>query len=64
MKASFKGDIHYYMKGLRDPYTTLGEGAGFVMVWQGNPKLLINRKNDDGEIIQLISDTTLIAVPR
>ncbi|RDB22829.1 hypothetical protein Hypma_010076 [Hypsizygus marmoreus] len=61
--ASFKGEVRYHMKGSRDPYVLADEGAGFVLSFQGNTKLLIGRKNDDGELIQVISDSMFIAIP-
>lgn len=50
--------------GLRDPYEIIGAGAGFLFSWQGNTKLLIGRQNDDGELVQVISDSMLIAIPK
>ena len=79
VRATFKGEVRYQMKGLfsvydiyshcdyvglRDPYETRGSGAGFVLAWQGHPKLLIARKNDQGELVQVVSDSMLIAVPK
>lgn len=50
--------------GLRDPYELAGEGAGFVLSWQGHTKLLIGHANSNNEIVQVISDSMVIAVPR
>ncbi|KAJ7094663.1 golgi-body localization protein domain-containing protein [Mycena belliarum] len=63
IKADFAGEVRYQMKGLRDPYTINGAGAGFVLAWQGNPKLLIAQTNDDKELIQVLSDSMVIAIP-
>lgn len=78
--ASFKGEVRFHMKGqsqerssstpcsflvgLRDPYNLADDGAGFVLAWQGNTKLLVGRKNEDKELIQVISDSMLIAIPK
>ncbi|KAG6896107.1 hypothetical protein C0992_010276 [Termitomyces sp. T32_za158] len=40
------------------------EGAGFVLTWLGNTKLLIARKNEDKELMQVISDSMFIAIPK
>ncbi|KAJ7590961.1 RNA pol II promoter Fmp27 protein domain-containing protein [Mycena floridula] len=63
IKATFKGDVYYYIKGTRDPYQMLKSGAGFVLVFQGHPELLIGRQNDDRELVQLTSGSMLIAIP-
>ncbi|KAJ3774447.1 golgi-body localization protein domain-containing protein [Lentinula raphanica] len=63
VRTSFRGDVRLHMKGLRDPYDLIGVGAGFLYCWKGHTKLLIGRKNDDGELIQVFSDSMLIAIP-
>lgn len=50
--------------GSRDPYQLDNEGAGFVLTWLGNTKLLIARKNEDRELMQVISDSMFIAIPK
>lgn len=50
--------------GTRDPYNTLDSGAGFVLCWQGSPKILIGYENPQKELIQVISEGMLIAVPQ
>ncbi|EEB98149.1 hypothetical protein MPER_02395 [Moniliophthora perniciosa FA553] len=64
LRASFKGDVRYHMKGLRDPYDIVDMGAGFVLSWRGNTKLLVARKNEADELIQVISDSMFIAIPK
>ncbi|KAF5390524.1 hypothetical protein D9757_002702 [Collybiopsis confluens] len=61
--SGIKGAVQMHMKGLRDPYEIIGYGAGFLYSWQGHTKLLIGRKNNDGELVQIISDSMLIAIP-
>ncbi|KIY67939.1 hypothetical protein CYLTODRAFT_375145 [Cylindrobasidium torrendii FP15055 ss-10] len=64
VRASFRGEVRYYMKGLRDPRVVRDHGAGFLLSWQGHTKLLANRHNGDRELVQIISDTMLIAIPQ
>lgn len=59
----FSGDVHMYLKGARDPYETHDEGAGFVLGWQGHPRLRIGFANEQKELMQLTSDLMVIAVP-
>ncbi|KAJ7068375.1 golgi-body localization protein domain-containing protein [Mycena amicta] len=63
IKADFAGEVRYQMKGLRDPYIVHGAGAGFVLAWQGNPRLLVAQKNHHKELIQVFSESMVIAVP-
>ncbi|KAJ7764981.1 golgi-body localization protein domain-containing protein [Mycena maculata] len=63
VRAQFAGEVRFQMKGLRDPYNINGAGAGFVFAWQGNPKLLIAQPNNDGELIQVYSESMVIAIP-
>ncbi|KAF8076499.1 golgi-body localization protein domain-containing protein [Lyophyllum atratum] len=46
--ATFRGEVRFHMKGSRDPHKLSDEGAGF---------------NEDKELIQVISDSMLIAIP-
>jgi hypothetical protein len=64
VRASFKGDVHLHIKGSRDPYTVLHNGEGFALCWSGNIRILIGQPNPDGELIQVISDTMSVAVPK
>ncbi|KAL0070669.1 Protein SABRE [Marasmius tenuissimus] len=63
LRASFKGEVRYHMKGLRDPYEITDKGAGFVLSWRGNTKLLVGRDNESKELIQVISDSLHIGIP-
>ncbi|KAJ7276501.1 golgi-body localization protein domain-containing protein [Mycena haematopus] len=62
-RTDFAGEVRLQMKGLRDPYNVNGAGAGFVFAWQGSPRLLIGHENDDKELIQVTSDSMVIAIP-
>lgn len=50
--------------GTRDPYNITDTGAGFALCWQGHPTLTINYANPDNELIQVISDSMLIVIPK
>lgn len=39
-------------------------GAGIALCWEGNPQLLIGQKNDQNELIQMVSDSMLIIIPK
>jgi len=39
-------------------------GAGFALCWQGHPTLTIGYENPDQEIIQMISESMLIVIPK
>jgi len=56
--------VHFHIKGSRDPYTVLHNGAGFALCWSGNTRILVGQPNADGELIQVISDTMSVAVPK
>ncbi|XP_006460255.1 hypothetical protein AGABI2DRAFT_117215 [Agaricus bisporus var. bisporus H97] len=64
IKFSFKEEVRVYLKGSRDPVKIADDGAGFVLVWKGSPQLLIGYPNVQGDLLQLTSDTSLIAVPK
>jgi hypothetical protein len=50
--------------GTRDPYNTLDSGAGLVLCWQGSPEIRVGYENPQKELIQVISEGMLIAVPK
>jgi hypothetical protein len=54
---------HSRYAGSRNPYEVTNSGAGFVLSFQGNTNWLVGRKNDDAELIQVISDSMFIAIP-
>ncbi|KAK7061817.1 golgi-body localization protein domain-containing protein [Favolaschia claudopus] len=63
VETNFTGEARFQMKGTRDPYIVNGAGAGFVLAWQGSPKLMIGHSNDDRELIQVTSSSMVIAIP-
>jgi hypothetical protein len=50
--------------GTRDPYKLDDAGAGFVLCWQGNPEIRIGHENHQRELLQVMSNKMLIAVPK
>ena len=50
--------------GSRDPYELSGTGAGYALCWRGNPSILIGQPNEQGELIQVKSDSMLIVIPK
>ncbi|EGO01866.1 hypothetical protein SERLA73DRAFT_71025 [Serpula lacrymans var. lacrymans S7.3] len=64
IRVSFRNEVRLYMKGSRDPYIVRDEGAGFALCWQGLPKVLIGFANEDQEVVQVVSDTMLIMIPK
>ena len=50
--------------GSRNPYDIRGHGAGFALCWRGNPQLLIGQPNEAEELVQVISDSMLIIIPK
>lgn len=56
-------DLHLHLKGSRDPYALSGAAAGFVKIWKGDVKLLLNHENESKELVQILSDKYVLAVP-
>ncbi|CAH7672088.1 golgi-body localization protein domain-containing protein [Phakopsora pachyrhizi] len=56
-------DLVLHLKGLRDPYELLGNGAGFAKVWRGNVKLLLGHQNEEREFLQIKSDRFILGIP-
>lgn len=50
--------------GTRDPYKLDDAGAGFVLCWQGSPEIRIGHENHQRELLQVMSNEMLIAVPK
>lgn len=57
------GELHLYLKGSRDPYSVLGNGAGWVMCWRGDVQVRIGFHNEDGEFLQFLSEEYVLAIP-
>jgi hypothetical protein len=49
--------------GSRDPHDVLGEGAGFVLCWSGQPRLRIGYENEQKELLQVEGSEMIFAIP-
>lgn len=50
--------------GSRDPRKIVDDGTGFVLSWNGNPEIRVGYENLQKELIQVLSDGMLIAIPK
>lgn len=57
------GDVHFVIKGSRDPYVVTGEGAGLVMVWRDNVSWNIAQDDDPRKFFVVDSGEYILAVP-
>ncbi|KAI1331169.1 mitochondrial protein from FMP27-domain-containing protein [Xylariaceae sp. FL0255] len=64
-RVSWKGDgdVHLALKGSRDPYAVIGNGAGFVMCWRNNVKWNIHTEDDPKRFMTVDSGEYVLAVP-
>ncbi|KAI0603340.1 mitochondrial protein from FMP27-domain-containing protein [Biscogniauxia sp. FL1348] len=57
------GDVHFALKGTRDPYQVTGNGAGFLMCWRNNVRVNIHTEDDPTKLITVDSDEYVLAIP-
>ncbi|KAI0104138.1 mitochondrial protein from FMP27-domain-containing protein [Nemania sp. FL0031] len=57
------GDVHLALKGSRDPYAVVGNGAGFLMCWRNNVKWNIHTEDDPKKFMTVDSGEYVLAVP-
>ncbi|KAI1167902.1 mitochondrial protein from FMP27-domain-containing protein [Nemania serpens] len=57
------GDVHLALKGSRDPYAVVGNGAGFLMCWRNNVKWNIHTDDDPKRFMTVDSGEYVLAVP-
>ncbi|KAI1426672.1 mitochondrial protein from FMP27-domain-containing protein [Xylaria sp. FL1777] len=57
------GDVHLALKGSRDPYAVVGNGAGFLMCWRNNVKWNIHTEDDPKKFMTVNSGEYVLAVP-
>ncbi|KAI0435206.1 mitochondrial protein from FMP27-domain-containing protein [Xylaria sp. FL1042] len=57
------GDVHLALKGSRDPYAVIGNGAGFLMCWRNNVKWNIHTEDDPKKFMTVNSGEYVLAVP-
>ncbi|KAI1815863.1 mitochondrial protein from FMP27-domain-containing protein [Poronia punctata] len=58
-----EGDVHLALKGSRDPYAVIGNGAGFVMCWRNNVKWNVHTDDDPKKFMTVDSGEYVLAVP-
>lgn len=54
--------LHLNIKGARNPYNIVDEGAGFTFCWNGNTTLNINDTPNPKEFVKIESDRFLLGV--
>ncbi|KAI0402939.1 mitochondrial protein from FMP27-domain-containing protein [Xylaria palmicola] len=57
------GDVHLALKGSRDPYAVVGNGAGFLMCWRNNVKWNVHTEDDPKRFMTVDSGEYVLAVP-
>ncbi|KAI1437656.1 mitochondrial protein from FMP27-domain-containing protein [Xylaria sp. CBS 124048] len=57
------GDVHLALKGSRDPYAIIGNGAGFMMCWRNNVKWNMHTDDDPKRFMTVDSGEFVLAVP-
>ncbi|KAF2418502.1 hypothetical protein EJ08DRAFT_703089 [Tothia fuscella] len=57
------GDVHFVLKGTRDPYLVTGSGAGFVMCWRSDVRWNIGQDPDPRKFMTVDSGEYVLAVP-
>lgn len=57
------GDVHFMLKGTRDPYVVTGNGAGFLMCWRNDVRWNISRDDDPRKFMTVDSGEYILAIP-
>ncbi|KAM0264887.1 hypothetical protein ACHAQJ_000403 [Trichoderma viride] len=57
------GDMHFAMKGTRDPYQVTGHGAGFLMCWRNDIRWNINAEDNPKRFMTVDSGEYVLAIP-
>ncbi|KAH8801562.1 mitochondrial protein from FMP27-domain-containing protein [Xylogone sp. PMI_703] len=57
------GDVHFVLKGTRDPYVVTGNGAGFLMCWRNDVRWNVCRESDPRKFMTVESGEFILAVP-
>ncbi|KAH6603510.1 hypothetical protein Trco_008285 [Trichoderma cornu-damae] len=57
------GDMHFAMKGTRDPYQVTGHGAGFLMCWRNDIRWNINAEDNPKKFMTVDSGEYVLAIP-
>lgn len=57
------GDVHFCLKGSRDPYLVTGNGAGFLMCWRNDVRWNIHPDDDPKRFMTVNSGEYVLAIP-
>lgn len=57
------GDVHFCLKGTRDPYQVIGNGAGFLMCWRNDVRWNIHADDDPKRFMTVDSGEYVLAIP-
>lgn len=57
------GDVHFCLKGTRDPYMVTGNGAGFLMCWRNDVRWNIHPDDDPKRFMTVDSGEYVLAIP-
>jgi hypothetical protein len=57
------GDVHFALKGTRDPYQATGNGAGFLMCWRNDVRWNIHVDDDPKRFMTVDSGEYVLAIP-
>ncbi|KAK3692192.1 mitochondrial protein from FMP27-domain-containing protein [Podospora appendiculata] len=57
------GDVHFALKGTRDPYQVTGNGAGFLMCWRNDVRWNIHADDDPTRFMSVESAEYVLAIP-
>ncbi|RFU34928.1 hypothetical protein B7463_g1412, partial [Scytalidium lignicola] len=57
------GDVHFVLKGTRDPYVVTGNGAGFLMCWRNDVRWNVCQESDPRKFMTVDSGEFILAVP-
>lgn len=57
------GDVHFCLKGTRDPYLVTGNGAGFLMCWRNDVRWNIHPDDDPKRFMTVDSGEYVLAIP-
>ncbi|KAJ1335484.1 Mitochondrial protein from FMP27 [Microdochium nivale] len=58
-----RGDVHFALKGSRDPYCITGNGAGFLMCWRKDVRWRVNTENDPKQFMLVDAAEYVLAIP-
>lgn len=57
------GDVHFCLKGSRDPYQVTGNGAGFMLCWRNDVRWDVHTDDDPKRLMTVDSGEFVMAIP-